>query len=523
MSDHSTPDTPDLDGATDERDPLVPERRVNDRRGRGRRGGRRAEDHAPFRLDRRNRVTAGLLVLLLGLVVALIWGTPQGQRVFHGPTTTEVALQTQTARADDLKAQLAALQGQLSSAQSASAKLLAQQPESNDRAQLTSDLAAQQARADDLAKQVEELTAALQAPKPATPDKAALARAADLKRQVDLLSDKVAHPKGYTPPPVVPTMTKAQILQANHLFGLYTMQSPFSYGEFDGVQTAVNRNADVSGYFQSWDTDFRPDAVQAAWSRGQIPLLTWESQSQVGVVSAIAPEYSLKTIINGSHDDYIRKYAHDIAANGMPLVLRFDHEMNGTWYPWSEVRGWDGASVNGNSVGDYPKMWRHVHDIFQQEGANDYVIWLWSPNRVNKIPSQRPPAAFYPGDGYVDWIGMSGYYRPGDPAPTFANSYGQTLPLLRATTDKPIFLSEIGATETTGHKSEWINDFFTALQKPQNSDIIGFGWFSLTVTGAANEDGTRTTNDWRITSSGSAIRAFAAGLAAAGFGKPLTG
>ena len=47
-------------------------------------------------------------------------------------------------------------------------------------------------------------------------------------------------------------------------------------------------------------------------------------------------------------------------------------------------------------------MWKHVHDIFEAEGANQYVIWVWSPNIINNLPatlqSQSNLAGLYPGD-----------------------------------------------------------------------------------------------------------------------------
>lgn len=46
---------------------------------------------------------------------------------------------------------------------------------------------------------------------------------------------------------------------------------------------------------------------------------------------------------------------------------------NGDWqFPWSE-------KPDGNQPGDYVKMWRHVHDIFNQEGTKN-VTWVWCPN-----------------------------------------------------------------------------------------------------------------------------------------------
>ena len=62
-------------------------------------------DHI-FRLHGKQRIAVAALVAALVVVLVLTWTTPQGQRFWRGPTATEVALQTEKARADDLKAQL---------------------------------------------------------------------------------------------------------------------------------------------------------------------------------------------------------------------------------------------------------------------------------------------------------------------------------------------------------------------------------------------------------------------------------
>jgi beta-mannanase len=165
-------------------------------------------------------------------------------------------------------------------------------------------------------------------------------------------------------------------------------------------------------------------------------------------------------------------------------------------------------------------MWRHVHDIFVQAGATN-VLWVWSPNIITWARSDFHN--FYPGDNYVDWIGLSGYYRRITEAPTFDTTYGPTLRKLRNLTlfphaPKPILLSEIGATETGGSKVIWINNLFAALKLPENADVIGFAWFHNTVTSGSGDPATTTTNDWRITSSRAAAAAFAAGIADPSFG-----
>jgi hypothetical protein len=474
------------------------------------------------------RISRILLVVLTASAVFALVLTPPVRRWLPGPSDDQVRYSIEKARADDLERQNKALTAKLKKGRPPSADRVAL-ARANDLKRQVEEMEAklalprpdtQEARADDLQEQLRKAEEELRRPRPNPGDPAAVARAEDLKAMVDRLAEELARPRPAPDPlaGVTATATRDEIAADDDLFGLYTQQAPFDYGEIDLVQGTVKRKADMVGYFQAWTEDFRPDAVKQVWKRGQIPLLTWEPQAQVGSISAIAPEFSLSTIYDGAHDDYIRRYAEGIAATGLPIILRFAHEMNGTWYPWSEVQGWDGASINGNHRGDFAKAWRHVHQIFEEEGANDYTVWLWSPNRINRIPSQPDPEAFYPGDEYVDWVGMSGYYRQYDEDPTFDDTYGRTLPLLRvAGPDKPIFLSEIGATEIEDRKAEWIDSLFTGLEA--NPDIIGFAWFSLVVTSTI--DGIRVTNDWRINSSGRPIESMTEGLATYDLGQPM--
>jgi hypothetical protein len=318
--------------------------------------------------------------------------------------------------------------------------------------------------------------------------------------------------------PAVEAPSLASILDPDYrYFGMYTEQAPFNWATLDSTAAKIGASPNLVGYFSGWDEDFRADAVTRSWEQGRVPMLTWESRP-IGSGNDVIeePEYSLPVIIEGGFDDYLRQYARDIVATGLPLVLRLDHEMNGVWYPWNEVTS-KGASINGNSRGDYVKMWRHVHDIFEEEGANSYVGWLWSPNIVNNLPAlQKDPAylaSLYPGDEYVDWVGLSGYLRPAfKPGQqfTFEYSFGSSLDQLRGITDKPILLSEVGASETDGHKPEWVKSFFESFLAEENADVIGFAWFNLAVT--TYVEGERSTNDWRIDSRADSLLAFITGL-----------
>jgi mannan endo-1,4-beta-mannosidase len=307
----------------------------------------------------------------------------------------------------------------------------------------------------------------------------------------------------------------------SRFYGLYTEQSPFNWSEVDSVSRLVGKVPSMAGYFGSGDEAFRAGAVVSSWRRGMLPLLTWELRPKAdmgpGGGQAVRPGYSLADIATGSLDTYLTTYAHQVAALGLPMAIRLDHEMNGSWYPWSiytQVNGRDGRT----GAEWYRLMWQHVHDIFTRAGATN-VIWVWSPNIITW--SRSDFRNFYPGDDYVDWIGLSGYYRRTSEQPTFDATYGPTLRKLRNQTlfphaAKPILLSEIGATENGGSKVTWINDLFASFAKPENADLVGFCWFNNIVTSSPG-DPSAVTNDWRIRSSKAAVAAFAAGIASADF------
>ncbi|WP_439592407.1 glycoside hydrolase family 26 protein [Microbacterium sp.] len=324
-----------------------------------------------------------------------------------------------------------------------------------------------------------------------------------------------------TSPAVTAPPVASLIAPTQRYFGMYTAQAPFNFATFDDAAVKVGTRQSLVGYFGGWDQTFRGDAVVRSWERGLLPMLTWESRP-IAAANDVPedPEYALPRILSGAFDDYLRQYARDVVKTGLPLGIRLNHEMNGTWYPWNEQKT-NGSSNNGNNPGDYVAVWRHVHDIFEAEGANAFVIWTWAPNIVNNLPARHQDPAYlqslYPGDEYVDVVGISGYLRqPFVTANdfTFDYTFGATLAQLRALTDKPILLAEVGATENGGKKVEWLNSLFGALAQPENADIIGLAWFNIAVTTVSQ--GQLVTNDWRIDSRAASLAAFRTGIASPG-------
>jgi len=301
--------------------------------------------------------------------------------------------------------------------------------------------------------------------------------------------------------PVLPTAPpKAQILASGMHFGL----SAATTEEFGTLEASLQRQTTMSGFFTGFDSPFPRDRVVASWQAGQIPYMTWESRPLTDRADPV--DYSLRHIADGTFDDYLVTYARSVTELGLPLVLRFDQEMNGNWYRWAEF---ENPQLR---QGDYVAAWQHIHDIFEAQGANAYVMWLWSPNRIDNLSRFPAIDRYWPGDAYVDEVGMTGYLRAEDRAPlTFAGTYDRTLrELRRVAPGKPLLLSEVGATEDGGHKVAWLQSFFPGLLA--NPDIAGFVWFNYAITDRGH------TNDWRVNSTDASYQAFSQGLSATTYG-----
>lgn len=268
---------------------------------------------------------------------------------------------------------------------------------------------------------------------------------------------------------------------------------------------AAGKAPNLVMYPKGWAVDdFDPTLFDEVAAAGMLPMIGWEPWDHrvapaAGDGRSAQPEWALRRLIDGHHDDHLESWARGLAEWGHPVVMRFAHEMNGSWYPWSESR-------NGNSRGEYVAAWRHVHDVVTGAGA-DNVIWVWSPNLT--YPGAEPLAPLYPGDDYVDWIGLSGYWGHFPTPPTrlltFDELFGPTIEEIRTFTDLPLLLTETGATEEGGFKAAWIADLLAAVA--HRDDILGFVWFEVDKE-----------TDWRITSSLAALAAFRAGVADPSFG-----
>jgi hypothetical protein len=213
----------------------------------------------------------------------------------------------------------------------------------------------------------------------------------------------------------------------------------------------------------------------------------------------------LSNIINGDYDSYINLFADKIKSYDDTIIIRYMHEFEGDWYPWS-------ITYNGNDPNNYISAFRKVVNLFRARGATK-VKWMWCLNSdYAPYESYNWDVLAYPGDSYVDIVATDIYnnhfpvnlpwwvsfrYRT-------AESYYY---LTKYFPQKPLMICELGCRErvsgedpSSETKAAWMAKMDKELQS-NFSRVKGLVFFS----GIQN-------NDWRINSSAAALSSITSNI-----------
>lgn len=213
------------------------------------------------------------------------------------------------------------------------------------------------------------------------------------------------------------------------------------------AQRTDKRHASVFCYL-SYGRPFPRRWVERLKAEGVAPHIAWEPNDGLQVVQ---------------DNDYLRSFATACSEAGCPIFLRYASEMNGDWTRY-------GGDAN---AAEYVKKWQLIHRVFSQLAPNVALVWC-----VNVIP-EKNITKFYPGDAFVDWVGINFYSVPfydNDPKrPGLADNPADYLKYVYATyaSKKPIAICEFGAShqakvdsqDRSAFAGKKINELYTALPR----------------------------------------------------------
>ena len=218
-------------------------------------------------------------------------------------------------------------------------------------------------------------------------------------------------------------------------------------------------------------------------------MVSWEPWTPVPAALGIGaqarqqPGYRNIDIARGAQDRYIMRFARGLARFPGTVWLRYAHEMNGYWYPWSR------------DARAYRWAWRRIVRLFGVAGArNARFVWSVNPNLY------QPPGTwlgtlrrYWPGGRYVDAVGSTMIDFGGQKDYSVAR-FAPRLRTLREEFGKPVVLAE---TNTEYHgRIAWLRRLRQMLRgMPWIRAVM---WSQLPSRGKAHRAGASGIIDWDV-------------------------
>ena len=247
--------------------------------------------------------------------------------------------------------------------------------------------------------------------------------------------------------------------------------------------------------------DGKPSDVEANWGAGATSaykIATEFGVDDLAIGLFIAENdrpNAMEELVAGYHDDKIRHLAKLFKYVPGVVYLRIGYEFDGNWN-----QGYENTE-------EFVAGWRRIVDVLRTEGVeNVEYVWHTAAAAVDDIVEKKHEdlADWYPGDDYVDWVGIS-WFTDGIEAasveteydaPTFGDLAREAVAFARDK-NKPVMLAETSpqgydiANLTNRHHSgiwdgepgtgtrnltaeelweEWFDPFFAFLD--ENDDVV---------------------------------------------------
>mgnify|MGYP002335966708 CR=1 FL=1 len=255
------------------------------------------------------------------------------------------------------------------------------------------------------------------------------------------------------------------------LLGAFDNQNKESFESNINLEDTLKTTFPLIHIYTAWgskaEEQFPELQVKTILEMGSIPVITWEpwltdfDSEKFPRLRAVEKRDvgGMRDVAKGKYDAYLKTWAQAAAQINQPIFLRVGHEMNDPYrYPWGP---------HNNTAKDFISAWRHIHKVFKKEGANK-IIWVWSPH-----PAYGFFDAFYPGNNYVDYVGV-GILNYGTVANwskwwSFGEIFGKHYSELAAF-NKPIMITELGCLNIGGKRNLWFEEALHQL--PQKYPLV---------------------------------------------------
>lgn len=283
-------------------------------------------------------------------------------------------------------------------------------------------------------------------------------------------------PQTYTPEPMA--FGKAGAIFSNETTqqfydNTFGDSAPLTWGIFDprdittpeemqAFEEELNYHFPVHLFYTDFNDTKEPQSgksiryfIEKACQSGKIIELTLQTMPETN------GENQMFETLQGKYDSFLHKYARFVAKLKQPVLFRLGNEMNGDWCAYCAFHTCRDADI-------YCDFYRYIHAIFEAEGA-DNAIWIWNPNH-RSFPDYKwnHEIMYYPGDEYVDVVGLTAYntgnYYEGEYWNSFSELYSDLYNTYQQRYRQPLMITEFACSSYGGDKVQWLKDMFRTIQ-----------------------------------------------------------
>ena len=205
------------------------------------------------------------------------------------------------------------------------------------------------------------------------------------------------------------------------------------------------------------------DHIQQIHELGGISTISWHINNPVTDGGSWDTTPAVSEVLKGGAERekfelWIRRLSDFLKSlkdqdnNPIPVAFRPWHEMNGGWFWWG---------AGNTTPEEYKQLWRETQELLERNNVHN-LLYVYSPNTITSLEEFD---TYYPGDEYVDILGVDIYNHSGNEA--FTKSVKENLGILKeksAVNGKPYVLSETGNNNFGEDEFWWTKTLYPGIE-----------------------------------------------------------
>lgn len=235
----------------------------------------------------------------------------------------------------------------------------------------------------------------------------------------------------------------------------------------------IDHKFEILQWYTAFYNEYKPEKVKDLLQKAQRENKTLILTLQPSWVHDEGNDFL--RLLDGGYDEFLEDYIKEIKNFGHPVMFRFANEMNGDWCEYC-------AHSLCMDTELYRLAYRYVFEQFEKHKVTN-AIWVWNPNGKSYPDySWNSEYMYYPGDEYVDVLGLTSYntgiFYGDEKWESFEELYDPLYERCSQIYDMPFIITEFASSRHGGSKEKWTYNMLEKIDSYENIKIAV--WWSST-------------------------------------------